>query len=94
MTCQLVQHVQRLHDGSLHVVELQPCFMLLHHKGHCLQNFVFSRNNSNEDLLCVHLCVSPLNSFPKSIILCVVPEGFLRDGLVGNSLQSSRYLLF
>ena len=35
-TFQLVQHVQRLHDSRLHVVELQPCLVLLHHKGHCL----------------------------------------------------------
>ena len=40
----------------------------------------------------MHLCISPLNSFPKSIILCVVPEGFLRDGLVENlsSIQSQK----
>ena len=36
-TCQLVEHVQCLHDGSLHVVELEPFLMFLHHKGHCLQ---------------------------------------------------------
>ena len=55
--------------------------------------FFFSRHYSKDYLFCVHLCVSPLNSFPKSIILCVVPECFLRDSLVENSLQSNGYLL-
>ena len=39
LTCQLVEHVQSLHDGRLHVVELQPFFVLLCHKGHRLEKF-------------------------------------------------------
>ena len=41
-------------------------------------------------LLCVHLCVCPLNSFSKGIVLRVIPERFLKDASI--LLRSSNVL--
>ena len=43
-------------------------------------------------LLCVHFCVSPLNSFSKGIVLCVIPERFLKDASI--LLRSSNVFYF
>ena len=60
---QVVQHLERLHDGRLEVVELEPLVVLLPHEVHCLVG--------------VHLGVGPLHPLPDLVLLAVVTECFL-----------------